>query len=243
MAPVAGYIAQVTFQFQSGLPRDVSENVFHFAEFGSGAADLAGAQQVCQRLADFYSGTEDTVDGATVANYFSNEIETLVKIKVYDLAAATPRPILYQDSFTIAPASDLTNLPPEVALCVSYFSTVNVKRQRGRIYLGPLSAFAVGTGPYSAPVAAFVDTIVAAAKRLAVNTGDVAQLSTTLLPGSPATGPVKVVWCVLSHLGTGTPAAPAPELYVIDNGWVDNEWDGQSRRRIAATARTTWAPA
>lgn len=243
MAPVAGYIAQVTFQDSSGLPRDVNENVFHFAEFDASAANLAGANQVVQRLADFYVGPEGDT-GTSVASFLSGELESLVGVKVYDLGAASPRPILYQDSFTIPAYAGGLDMPPEVALCLSYFSTVNVKRQRGRIYVGPFSInTSTASGTYTAPSAALVAAMVAAGQRLSVNTGSCAQGSTTLLPSTPATGTVKVIWSVFSSLGSGTIAAPAPELYAIDNGWVDNEWDSQRRRRIAATSRSTWAPA
>lgn len=242
MAPVAGYIAQVTLQYQSGLPRDVTENVFHFVDFSSDTASVAAAQQIAQRLADFYSAP---VGGNCVDSFFSPLMLPLAKVKVYDFGAAHPRPILYQDSWTMGlQNASLGALPPEVALCISAYGTVNVKRERGRQYIGPFALNAITTGPdgYSEPSPNLITALVAAGKRLSQNTGDVAQGSTTLLPGTPATGPAKALWAVLSMIGTGTKAAPAPNFTLINSGWVDNEWDGQRRRRVASTARSTWAP-
>lgn len=242
MAPVAGYIAQVTFQFQSGLPRDVSENVFHFIDFASDTASVSAAEQVVQRLADFY--TVAGTSGHAIEEYLSGSITSPVKVKVYDFGAGSPRPILYQDSFALTIAeADTGAMPPEVALCISSFGTINVKRQRGRQYIGPFNNDASQENQlYSQPAAALVTAMVEAGARLSKNTGDVAQASTTLLPGTPGTGPAKALWATLSKIGTGTKTAPAPLFTLVDNGWVDNEWDAQRRRRIASTSRQTWAP-
>jgi hypothetical protein len=68
----------------------------------------------------------------------------------------------------------------------------------------------------------------------------------------PATSfpPMKRVnWLQHSVVGDGTmptkkdpglPASPREVFGLVSGGWVDNEWDGQRRRRIEASARTTW---
>jgi hypothetical protein len=64
----------------------------------------------------------------------------------------------------------------------------------------------------------------------------------------PAMTPVN--WCQFSAVGGGTqptkkhpeiPAARIPTFSLVTGGWVDNEWDGQSRRRIQSSARQTWS--
>lgn len=234
------YTAEVTLPYITNLPRDVTVNVFHF-QGGAGAAELSEAQQIAQRLADFYMGANPT---SPLGQYLSNEIGALAIVKVYDAEATEPRPIFYQDSFNLPSSKESsTDMPPEVALCLSYYGTANQKRQRGRIYLGPFCQTSEATAvPYAAPTPALIADMVAAGSRLAKNTGAVAQGDTILLPDTPATGPTAVIWSVRSKYAalTGTTLG---NLYTpINFGWVDNEWDAQRRRRVAATSRATFAP-
>lgn len=233
---MAGYLAQVTFQDLTGLPRDVSENVFHFTNDSDGTS-AGDAEQIAQRLADFYIGV--TGSAASIGSFLSGELEPIAQVKVYDVTAPPKTPPFYEDSFT-GPWTGWPNLPPEVALCLSYYGTRNIVHQRGRIYLGPFGEAAIlaAAPPYSQPSAGLIAAMAAGSARLLQNTGSIQQASTTKLPGTPATGPVKVFWSVFSKIGTGTKAAPVPGFTVLNNSWIDNEWDGQRRRRIAATMRT-----
>jgi hypothetical protein len=235
------YTAQVTLPYLTNLPRDVTVNTFHF-QGGASAAELSEAQQIAQRCSDFYGGSGSV---GAIAGFLSNEIGALATIKVYDAQAAEPRPIFYQDTFALQTNRDSPgDLPPEVALCLSYYGTANQKRQRGRLYIGPFClSQESASGSYAQPIPGLVTTLIEAGARLAKNTGAVAQHPTTLLPTTPSTGPTAVIWSVRSKFAALT-GATAGNLYTpINFGWCDNEWDSQRRRRIAATSRMTFAPA
>lgn len=234
------YTAEVTLPYVTLLPRDVTVNTFHF-QGGASAAELSEAQQIAQRLSDFYTGSSST---GTLGSYLSNEIGPICTVKVYDAEATEPRPIFYQDTFNIgASRSSSGDLPPEVALCLSYYGTANQKRQRGRVYIGPFCQIAeVPSVTYAAPTASLVTCLVEAGTRLAKNSGAVAQGDTGMLPSTPATGPAAVLWSVRSKYAALTGTTLGSMFTLINNGWVDNEWDSQRRRRIAATSRSVFAP-
>lgn len=234
------YTAEVTLPYISDLPRDVTVNVFHF-QGGASAAELSEAQQIAQRLSDFYTGTSST---GTLISYLSNELGPTATVKVYDAQASIPRPIFYQDTFALGGShSSTTDMPPEVALCLSYYGTANQKRQRGRVYIGPFCQASEATAvPYAAPVPALITCLTEAGGRLAKNTGAVAQGDTGLLPSTPATGPTAVIWSVRSKYAALTGTTLGDLFTPINFGWVDNEWDAQRRRRVAATSRSTFAP-
>jgi hypothetical protein len=241
---VAGYIAQAAFQALSGLAKDQAENVFHFVG-ATGEATGPEAAACILRMADFYLNNHGA--DLPITNWYSGEYPS-VTFKVYDLAAAKPRPILAQASATLPGPAAGEPMPEEVALCLSYFGTRNIPRHRGRIYLGPFSSNCNGTGTGSAsrPVAPLVASIVAAGTALAVigdgadSLGSIASTLSVegLLTPEPVSAPVS--WVLYSTLGEGTKAAPEPDTELIVHGWVDDEWDGQHRRRIKASTRTTF---
>jgi hypothetical protein len=49
-----------------------------------------------------------------------------------------------------------------------------------------------------------------------------------------------VGWCVYTSLGDGSTSAPHPTFLLVSGGWVDDEWDGQRRRRVEASKRTSF---
>jgi hypothetical protein len=155
-----------------------------------------------------------------IEQYLSPVIGTPVTVKVYDEDdVLTPRPLLGQYTFGFSGGNGFTAVPEEIALCMSYYAAQNLKGSRGRLYLGPLavSAFDNSTtegGNGVRPAAAFRSAIATAAKAL-INTA------------SP-------VWCVRV-------SKPAVAYLPITAGWIDDEWDGQSRRRLAATTRTKYS--
>lgn len=230
-------VAEVSLPYVTLLPRDVTVNTFHFQTTSTGLLSMAAAQQIAQRLADFYVGVGS--GSHSIANYLSAEVGRTADVRVYDPTHTIPRPIFYEDHFALGAALTPDSIPPEVALCASYFGDANVKRQRGRVYLGPFGTSALKSGAFSVPADDLIATVAAASQRLAVNSGSVAQASTVLLPDTPATGPADAIWSIRSKFGTDGPLAGGTYT-VINSGWVDNEWDGQRRRRIAATARTAW---
>jgi hypothetical protein len=140
----------------------------------------------------------------------------LVGAKAYNMDDAKPRPVkALAPSVAVAFPSGLTG-PLEVALCLSYYSGSNVKRKRGRIYVGPQQQAQMsptpGIGPQNANMA------------LATALGNV---------GGP-----NVDWCLYSPTNEALPGGPGP-LSKITNVWCDNEWDTVRSRGRRATSRLT----
>ncbi len=144
--------------------------------------------------------------------FFDNRISALVvsyQIKVYDFADPEPR---------VPEVRDLTWIPnvtgpgpAEVAVCLSYYSGQNLPRKRGRVYLGPIGYAFMQAGTTG--------------RILAATTTDVIEVA-SVLKGTAAR-----TWMQRSQT-TG-------ELSEITNVWVDNAWDTQRRRGIAADLRVT----
>jgi hypothetical protein len=109
-------------------------------------------------------------------------------------------------------------MPPEVAICLSYqaakISGVPQARRRGRVFIGPLNTSAMGTD--GRPATAFINALVGAADALK----------------DPAGAP-DWDWSTWSSFDPTVST-------VIDNGWVDNEFDTQRRRGRKYTTRTTF---
>lgn len=152
--------------------------------------------------------------------YYATNVATACSITYYDLADPTPRVPLRTDAMTLAPAGG-NPLPEEISVCLSYqaakISGVPQARRRGRIYLGPFGQTVLGTTAVTSdrPLAAAVTAIANAATALAT-----------------ATAGAVVPWVIYSPTnGSGA---------VVTDGWVDNAFDTQRRRGVAATSRTLW---
>jgi hypothetical protein len=129
-------------------------------------------------------------------------------IKVYDAQKAPP-------SFPLAQASQTGSVPNspaprDMALCVSYYTTYNRPRFRGRLYL-PAGWF--GTAPTPRPSTAVMQAALDAAKNLF------------------ATGlPSQTTWVVYS-------TTERKSQGTVSNLWVDNEWDTVRKRGLAPDQR------
>jgi len=233
---MARLILETTFKDSDGLPKDDFVNVFYFNT--SEVAVVGERVSAVLQVIDFYAHM--TAGGNPVGAYLSPVIfPRHGVIKVYDFADAKTRPILLQVDFNIAASLGGGGVPEEVALCLSYYTDRNLPSHRGRIYLGPLAAGAANASPVR-PAASFVAALVDAASRL------VAHVTV------PAGDGVVNTWSPHGAAETDPPADPSGTaewaLYsrklntqvAITAGWVDDEWDSQRRRRIAASTRTTW---
>jgi hypothetical protein len=139
-------------------------------------------------------------------------------IKVYDLEDPEPRAPVIEYSWNLTGNPGGTPMPPEVAICLSYqaakISGVPQARRRGRVFIGPLNTSAMGTD--GRPATAFINALVGAADALK----------------DPAGAP-DWDWSTWSSFDPTVST-------VIDNGWVDNEFDTQRRRGRKYTTRTTF---
>lgn len=186
---MATYRVSMQFPMDSALPKDVISINPHF----NGSDPQALATALANNLKNVtYVGPHPFT------------------IKVYD--AATPPP-----SYPLATATQTgtppgSGVPREVALCLSYYSTYNRPRFRGRLYL-PVTWFsAVANVRPSAPV-------------INAALGFATDVLTKSLPS-------QTNWVVYS------PTEKKSQGGVTDC-WVDDEWDTVRSRGLAPTSRTT----
>lgn len=152
-----------------------------------------------------------------IDSYLASTCEGTIAFRAYDMSEPTPRVPILIDGMAATPGTG--TLPQEVALCSSFqgdrVSGIPQSRRRGRVYIGPLAVAALNDAA-GRPASAFVTAL--------------ADATEALLLASIADGAYD--WVVYS---------PTDDALVpIDNGWVDNAFDTQRRRGVAASGRTSW---
>lgn len=181
------------------LPRDRLVNTLHFeTQFDPLNPFSTDWNQLCQDLAEVY----DT--------HWQNGTNREIVVKAYNDEGPQPHYPIGEHTMHEggAPAS---NLPREVALCLSFYADRNIPRHRGRIYL-PLCTAGVSS-PDVRPGGAIMDKALAMA-------GHFSDL-----------GGSNVNWQVYSPTdATGR---------TVTHAWVDNEWDTMRSRGMRATDRVT----
>jgi hypothetical protein len=236
----------------SGIPRDQMENGFHFQTPSAVTAQGTPAEYAtaAARVANFYTGAGPS-GSASIGAYFSDAILTTATIKVYDYFGGSAGasdidtgPPVAVFTYQVEPSqSGAQGLPEEIALCLSYYSTSNTPRHRGRVYLGPWTVGAMTSAVEPRPVGGLTTTMVTAGTRLSAD-GTSAQSTGGLTPVIPASAVPAAVdgvnWYLRSRVGTGSSSSPVPAWERVMKGWVDNGWDSQRRRGVAATSRVTF---
>ncbi len=214
------YIAQVVLDRDGALPEDRIINVMHFEGDDNGTGPDRDrwdelAPGLASRLVTFYQSRAPIL-AATLAGTGT--------VKLYDFSDPKPRIPRYELAFTFVPAT--TAFPGEVALVISFEAAsepgVNMRRRRGRIYLGPLATGAA-SGTYTAdvrPLASRMNETVSSFVTMATGSGGAARLAifspTTLSSG----GSIDDAW------------------NDAVNVWVDDAFDTQRRRGARATTRS-----
>jgi hypothetical protein len=181
------YRVQISFQTDSALPRDAVTINPHFE--GTNPSALADALKA------------NLLAAADIGPTWP------FTIKVYD--AKKPPPSFPLATVTNGTGFKATTIPRELALCLSYYATVNRPRWRGRLYIPVclLGSFAIGLRPSSTQMS----------KALAFRT-----ILTSALP--PDT--YMIVWSPSDSNGHG-----------VTNWWVDDEWDIMRSRGLRSTTR------
>jgi hypothetical protein len=212
--------AQVVLQGKSGKPEDVFVNTYHFVATSGGIGD---AGVIRDHLVELYNVVPPGAGLRAIASDLSNvclRTANASKVKVYNLADPMPR-IPFSFDWTLGPSLAATGieLPAELAVCVSYYATLNRPRMRGRAYIGPWVSVQedVGTTERSRPPAVIRDSLAATFKRLIDKPAEVVQLA---------------VYSTVDSVAR-----------VVTNGWVDDAWDIQRRRGQDAETRTLFAGA
>lgn len=134
-----------------------------------------------------------------------------IRVKLYDLQGTKPvYPAAEKKNAAWGGAPVSSNVVREVALCLSFYGTQNVKRHRGRLYI-PLTLF--GSAPSTYATATMMTKVM------------------SLGPLFAALGGVDVDWIVWSKLDN---AARKVEHY-----WCDDSWDTVRSRGLKSSTRQT----
>jgi hypothetical protein len=227
------YLVTATLAHTSGLPED--SVVMDWAVAGGNPADVPSHAAVLDAFAAFYS---DAMPLALTSfgDYISSEISRVGSphmLRLYDITndlSGTPHgsPLAIQ-SFAIDAGAGGQNFPGEVALAItlealgredaaveaSSGTTRPKQRRTGRVYIGPLKVSAGVTTGTSRPSASIITHFLEAI--------DVLNADLIALSNGEALG----VW-----------SRSDATVRALEAVSIDNAWDTQRRRGVAATART-----
>lgn len=215
-------LVTVTLPYKTGIPRDVAVTTWAFQHdgFPGRLFDIANA------VIEWWN-TPVSPSTEKVASYISPAVDRPnCVLEIYDITSLPSGPPVWRETFALASAATSAGpLPLEVALVNTVVGdgpvSVPIRRRRGRQYIGPFSADAIGAkddNDLPRPASGLVNTMVAASFRLSAY-------------GDGSTPPFR--WCVWSR--------KSDTLTEVKSGWVNNEWDTQRRRGADETARTTWS--
>ncbi len=133
---------------------------------------------------------------------------TRITAKIYDMDQPEPR-LPLATKMSGAQTANEGSGPSEVALCLSFYATVNQPRRRGRLFIGPFLTGAMAQRP-SAGLRTELGVLATGIANLGGVDVDWMQYSPTLNVGNKVT-----------------------------NWWVDNEWDTIRSRGLKGTERLT----
>lgn len=183
---MAIYRAQISFPFDTAFPRDAVSINPHF--FGNNA----------DALADALVNNVQAITEVGASRSFT--------IKIYD--AQQPPPNHPLETRINGTGFSTSAKPREIAVCLSYYSTWNRPRYRGRLYI---------PGQF---VSGSFDLRPSGAQRVIV--GNWATALSQNLPASHN-------WVVYSRTNDAA--------YGVSDWWVDDEWDIQRSRGLRPTDR------
>jgi len=220
------YRAQVVVPNDNGLPKDSVVNTWHYMA-DDALSDATNAIDFNAQLDAFYTGWVPTM-GSTQMDW-ANSV-----VKHYVFEEAQPRIPFFEDSISPGtPNSAGFDLPAEVAACLTLEGTrvsgANMRRRRGRIYLGPFAFGAVDMPLFNIT---YTETIV--------------DLAETVFFGS--SNSVLAVYSPYTHHGVpiGENIKDYPDedpsqlllaFHEVTKVWMDNAWDTQRRRGVSASMR------
>lgn len=222
------YRAQVIIPHDNGLPEDSVVNTWHFMG-DDGTTDVVNAGDFQTQLGSFYV---DVVAycGSTQMNWAA----TAIKYTVFE----DPKPRIPFLEASVNYGTGLaagSDWPPDVAIVLSMegakVSGANMRRRRGRVYLGPL-AFAAGDQPVLDSGSA--DHIANAADTAFFGAGN-----TVLSVYSPYTHHGITPGNRLQKTDPEIPANLSASFNEVTKVWVDNGFDTQRRRSTAPSYRHT----
>nr|CRY97333.1 hypothetical protein [uncultured prokaryote] len=213
--PIKGSIIH---RYLSGLDQDVSVSTFYSA----GDTSVGVLTAFGTFITDLFQ--DDSVDSApSIHQLMSGYVDrsaTTLRLVSFNPATGKEDGEPSETPITMAAASNTTNLPQEVAFCLSYngaFTSTNKGRNRGRVFLGPWNnGMNTGTSDDpSRPSTGLAAAILGRAASFADDAnGEGAQISLY----SPTDGSLKL----------------------ITDFSYDDEWDTQRRRGLKKTFRIVY---
>jgi hypothetical protein len=211
------YKAQVSLRRTTALPEDIVSNTWHFDKDEASAGDWAsGAAALATRLATFYTAITAMLSEAIAGEH---------SVKVYDMHDALPRVPKYSTTFALSPSG--ASMPGEVAVCLSFIATlesgVNMKRRKGRVFIGPIAA-SVGANALLAG-----DVRPSSSIRTLLTT---AGLDLVL---GDAGDPRLAIYSPTTDVASTVDDA----FFDVENLWVDDAFDTVRSRGAKPTVRTT----
>lgn len=229
---------------KSNLVRDQVVNTFHF-DTGPNTADPPGTalQTITDGLDNLFNQKWPADTGLSIRDGMAETTMAAQRVtyKAYNLDQPKPRaPLAVAAAANPTPATGGVGYPSEVALCLSFRaaqdSGVNMKRRRGRIYIGPLlpTMSQETSGGQPMPTTAYTDAVVGAANRffdflaLADIFWGIYSPQSRFAAGG-GTGPYGG--------GDFEGGAARTGFFRIHTVWVDNAYDTQRRRGRAPSAR------
>lgn len=209
---------QTRFPHADGDPADAMINTLHFE------GDDNETDNAFDMIEDFFN---DTYAGGEVAAWISDDVVgSAVVSTAYKLEDSEPRAPFATREWTLANAGAGAGLPPQVALVMSFqaskVSGQPQARRRNRIYIPGIKTTGVSGG--GLVTSALQDQVAASA--------------TGMLDASAAS--INMKWVVYSPTLAAAGSGPGDGTLDIADGWVDNSFDIQRRRKVNATVRDTF---
>jgi len=242
--PARPYKVTITTPHVNGLPADAIVNTWHFRHLTSSDRD-ADQAEMQTHLDAFYTAWVGSW-GSTQYNW------NAMVMRTYDMLDPVPRFPFDEATFGAGGASGtLDEMPAEVACVLSMegarVSGENMRRRRGRVFLGP---FVVAAGDMATVPTALITAVTTAANTEFLSVTGAHPLLCIYSPYTHFAVPVGETMThgekdpVTGQRPLITPPREEDTGLLLDSFtdvyrcWVDNAWDTQRRRGPQATSRT-----
>lgn len=208
--------AMMVFKGVSGKPDDVYVNTWHFRD--NSGNPYTHIPEVLKKFYDDYQSGDPFLPITGLMH--STIVKPEAEIRMYDLGEPAPRQVHIAPVTLQNLSASGTVLPEEVAICMSFYGDRNLPRQRGRLYLGPLTttSVAVSNGQTRVPSAVRDRIAGRAVGLLSVAADNVLH---------------DVTWCVYSPSDN--------QAHPVTNGWIDDALDTVRRRGPEPSTRKEFA--
>lgn len=212
-------LARAVFQWprDNGLAEDTITNTWYVQSDDTSTIGATEGNEIADAIRGFHH---------SIRSWMSSVLTATPTVSVYDMQDPEPRAPVYEETYAgSSTASD--GLPSELAVVLSLQAAVvsgaNMRRRRGRLYLGPLSPACFSTSEDGG------DYRVNSSFITAIDTA-----FTALLTALTAADHTLVVYSPTTNEG----AALSASYWPVVTAWVDNAADIQRRRGSEATVRT-----